>query len=272
MPAHPALPDPNLQPRRFTRPNWNAIRAIIRREILREILFFKLSLFGPALQAILFAMVFALAVGASVPMIGGLTLMEFLAPGLILSATMHKAFETIGYSFVYDKTENIIGDVFGAPVTSGEVLAGYIGTASVSGLLIGATVWLGLLPFGMMVPVHPLAAAYFALAGVIIVGLLGMLAGIQSDGWDAISAKDVFFITPLSFLSCAFFPLSALNEPFQTLMLYNPLFHLIDGFRYAMTGQTEGQPVVSAIIVFCILCVLTVICHRVLRSGYKIKH
>ena len=272
MQARPALPDPNLHPRRFVRPNWYAIRAIIRREILREILFFKLALFGPALQAVLFAMVFVLAAGNSVPVVGTLPLLQFLAPGLILSATMHKAFETIGYSFVFDKTENIIGDVFGAPVTAGEVLAGYIATASLSGLLIGLTVWIGLLPFGMILPVNPFAAAYFALAGVIIVGLLGLLAGIHSIGWDSISAKDIFILTPLSFLSCAFFPLNALSEPLQALMMYNPLFHLIDGFRFAVTGYTDGQPVVSAAIVLVILCVLTVICHRVLRSGYKIKY
>lgn len=271
MPAHPALPDPNLSPKKFFAPNWYAVRAIIRREVLREILFFKLSLFGPALQAILFAMVFALAVGTSVTLVGDLTLMEFLAPGLIMTATMHKAFETIGYSFVYDKTENILGDVFGSPVTAGEVLAGYIGTASVSGLLIGLTVWLGLLPFHVQTPSYPLAAAFFIVSGVVIVGLLGLLAGILSIGWDSISAKDVFIITPLSFLSCAFFPLGALQEPFQTIMLFNPLFHLIDGFRFGMTGQADGNPFVSALIVAGILCVLTVLCHRVLKSGYKIK-
>lgn len=272
MTARPALPDPNLHPQRFVRPNWLAVRALVRREILREIMFFKLALFGPALQAILFALVFTLSVGSNVPTVGSLTLMQFLAPGLILSAAMHKAFETIGYSFVYDKTEMLLGDVFGAPVTPAEILIGYIATACASGILLGITVWLGLLPFGMILPHNPLAAAYFAVAGIVIVGLLGMLAGIQSDRWDAISAKDIFIITPLSFLSCAFFPITALNEPFQTIMLFNPLFHLIDGFRYAMTGQTDAQPAISAAIVFGILCGLTFFCHRVLRSGYKIKH
>ncbi len=271
MTARPALPDPNLHPQRFSGPNWLAVRALVRREILREIMFFKLALFGPALQGVLFALVFTLAVGSNVPTIGNLTLMEFLAPGLILSAAMHKAFETIGYSFVYDKTEMLLGDVFGAPITPSEILLSYIVTACISGVVIGATVCIGLVPFGMALPVNPLAALYFGITGIIIVGLLGMLAGIQSDRWDSISAKDIFIITPLSFLSCAFFPITALNEPYQTIMLFNPLFHLIDGFRYAMTGQTHAQPLLSAAIVFCIVCILAFVCHRVLRSGYKIK-
>ena len=54
-----------------------------------------------------------------------------------------------------------------------------------------------------------------------------------------------FIILPLSFLSGTFYRIDVLPEVFQTLIMGNPLFYLIDGFRYGFTGETDANLMVG---------------------------
>lgn len=265
-----AEPKP-LAPRTTRGINRIGVGSLMRREVLREISFFKLAVLGPALQAALFAGVFTLAMGAHVPVVGALPFPEFLAPGLIFVAMAQRAFESSAYTIIYDKLETLVGDVFGAPLSTTEILVGYTASSTGIGLLIGASVWLVLLPLGAGLPAEPLVALYFAVVSGVIMSLLGLLAGIQSDRWDSLSGKEVFILGPLLFLSGTFFSVEVLAEPFRSIMAVNPIYYMIDGFRYGMTGQFEAPVWIGATLCLALAAVLWIVCLRVLDSGYKIK-
>jgi ABC-2 type transport system permease protein len=78
-------------------------------------------------------------------------------------------------------------------------------------------------------------------------------------------------LVPLSFLSGVFYPIDALPAPAQAVMHFNPIFHVIDGFRYGMTGQSAGAPLTHLLVLVGFNLVLGWWAFRWFRSGYKLK-
>lgn len=261
----------NLVPRRYRGLNLLGIRAVFLRLVLGEVMFFKLVIFGPALQALLFALVISIAVGSRLSEVSGIPFLVFLAPGLIVAAAVQRSFETTAFMLVYEKLEGTIGDVFGAPLTPLEILMGYVLGAVATGFMIGLPVWIILLPFGSGIPVVFTATLYFAVFGCATLALVGLAAGMRSQRWDTLSAKETFILAPLLFLSGSFFSIEALSEPFRTAMLFNPIFHLVNGFRYGMTGHAEVAIWISAIVVFGLFAAMAFATHYMIRIGYRIK-
>jgi hypothetical protein len=60
-------------------------------------------------------------------------------------------------------------------------------------------------------------------------------------------------------------------EPFHTLSLWNPVFHLIDGFRYGFTGHADADVMTSAISTGVICVVLVFACWRVFKTGWRMR-
>jgi len=101
--------------------------------------------------------------------------------------------------------------------------------------------------------------------------LIGLLAGIVSDRFDQMNAITNFVVTPLSFLSGTFYSVDILPPVLRTITQFNPVFYLIDGFRYGITGVSDASPVTGAL--FCGgLCLgLGVWGWRWFSTGYRLK-
>ena len=76
------------------------------------------------------------------------------------------------------------------------------------------------------------AIVYFALAAALIFAMLGVIGGVWAEKFDQLAAVTNFVITPLTFLSGTFYSIERLPEPFRAASQYNPVYYLIDGFRY----------------------------------------
>jgi ABC-2 type transport system permease protein len=114
-------------------------------------------------------------------------------------------------------------------------------------------------------------ALYFGLTGSIMFSAFGVLGGIWADKFDNLAFVTSFFITPLTFLSGTFYSIKVLPEPFHTLSLWNPVFHLIDGFRYGFTGHADANVLVSAGSTGLISLLLVITCWRVFKTGWRMK-
>jgi ABC-2 type transport system permease protein len=77
---------------------------------------------------------------------------------------------------------------------------------------------------------------FFALMGGAILGSLGVIAGIWADKFDQLAAFQNFVIMPLTFLSGVFYSIHSLPVFWQEVSHFNPVFYMIDGFRYGFFG------------------------------------
>jgi ABC-2 type transport system permease protein len=142
----------------------------------------------------------------------------------------------------------------------------------VRGMVVGTGVLLVALAFVGLSFEHPLWIIAFALTGSIILGTLGLIAGIWADKFDQVAAFQSFLIMPLTFLSGVFYSIHSLPAFWQGLSRFNPFFYMIDGFRYGFFGVSDINPALSLFVALANLLVFAAAALALLKRGYKLRN
>ena len=103
-------------------------------------------------------------------------------------------------------------------------------------------------------------------------GALGIIAGIHSEKIDQLAAFQNFIILPLTFLSGVFYSIHSLPPFWQGLSHLNPIFFMIDGFRFGFFGHADVSPWMSLAIVAVCFLALSLLTLRLIKTGYRLRH
>jgi ABC-2 type transport system permease protein len=258
--------------------NWGGLKTLYVKEVRR---FFKVQLqtvWAPAIQTLLYLVVFTTALGGrtAVP-VGAATVSfaDFVGPGLIVMGMMTSAFANASFSLLVGKIQGTIVDYLMPPLSTAELLAALVGGAVTRALCVGAAVWLAMLfwPGIHILPAHPLAALAFGLLGSVFLALLGVLTSIWAEKFDHAAAVTNFVVGPLTLLSGTFYSVERLAPTFQAISHANPFFYVISGFRWGFLGQTDAavSVPVAALVLLAVDAVLALACYQLLRRGWKIR-
>ncbi len=258
-------------PRRFGRVNWLGFATLYRRELKRAQKDYIDSLLGPALTSLLMILIFKVAAGSAGATLGGLPLVDFIAPGLLMYAAGERAFSGACGFLIFDKLEGIIGDVMMAPLTSVERLAAYAAAAVSAGLIGGLATAVILYPFVDLAIASLPALLYFAIAGTLMLAFLGILAGLWAERWEHFAAVLTYFLVPFSYLSGMFYPVAGLPAVGRWLIALNPLFYVIDGLRFGLTGKAESNLWLGTTVILTMDLLLGGLLYRLFRRGWRIK-
>jgi ABC-2 type transport system permease protein len=201
----------------------------------------------------------------------GVDYAAFLVPGLAMMSVLQNAFANSSSSLMQSKMTGNIIFVLLPPLSHGEFFSAYLLAAVGRGLVVGVGVFVATIWFVNIEFAHPLWAVAFALAGSAVMGVLGIIAGIQSEKVDELAVFQNFIILPLTFLSGVFYSIHALPAFWQRLSHFNPIFYMIDGFRYGFFGQSDVSPWLSLAVVTASFVVLSFFTLWLLRSGYKLR-
>ncbi len=258
------------QPRDYQGVNWFGLRTLYVREVRR---FFKVgmqTLAAPVVTALLYMLVFVVAVGGGRP-VHGVDYGTFVAPGLVMMQILGNAFANSSSSLLQAKFNGLMGDFMTPPLSPTEHVIGFGMGAATRGIFVGAIALAAVLPFARLPIAQPWAVAYFGLGAALIMGFIGIMAGLWSEKFDHMAAVTNFVIMPMTFLSGTFYLVERLPEPFRTFSHFNPIFYLIDGFRYGFIGQAEGNLAVGAALTAVLTLTTGWACLWMFRVGYKIK-
>ncbi|WP_373776326.1 ABC transporter permease, partial [Neisseria dentiae] len=80
-----------------------------------------------------------------------------------------------------------------------------------------------------------------------------------------------FLIMPLTFLSGVFYSINSLPEFWRGVSHLNPVFYMIDGFRYGFFGVSDTSPWLSFAVVGGFTVGLAVLVLGILKSGWKLR-
>jgi ABC-2 type transport system permease protein len=262
---------PKMGVRRFGRVNWLGLATLTLREIRRFTNVWTQTLAAPIATAVLFMVVFSLALAARRPDVAGEPFTRFLAPGILMMTVIQNAFANTSSSILVSKIQGNIVDTLMPPLSPSELLAGFVAGGTARGVFVALGVAAAIFPFVGLGIAHPLWAFGFVVAGSAFMALLGMIAGILAEKFDHLAALTNFLVTPLSFLSGTFYSIEVLPPAMQTVIQANPIFHLIDGIRFGVLGQSESSPAAGLAFVILLDAALGWMVLRWLRSGYKLK-
>jgi ABC-2 type transport system permease protein len=251
--------------------NGSGFRTLFYKELLR---FWKVSfqtVAAPVLTAMLYLLIFSHVLEERIQVYGSLSYSSFLVPGLVMMSVLQNAFANSSSSLIQSKVTGNIIFVLLPPISYSEFYAAYALAAVVRGLVVGAGVLLVTSFFADLQFAHPLWILAFAAIGGCLMASLGIIAGIWADKYDQLAAFQNFLIMPLTFLSGVFYSIHSLPEFWQGVSHFNPVFYMIDGFRYGFFGVSDVSPWHSFAAAFVSLLVLAALTLNFLRRGYKLR-
>jgi ABC-2 type transport system permease protein len=231
------------------------------------------TVLAPVVTTLLYMLVFVVAVGGDRPAAPGVSFGQFVAPGLIMMTILNNAFANSSSSILQAKMFGLTSDFLTPPLSPLEQVLAFSLGAVTRGLVVGvvtaATVLL--LPGKSMMFSHLWAAAYFAIAAALLLGLLGIIAGLWAEKFDHIAGATNFVIMPMTFLSGTFYLVDRLPEPFRAISHFNPFFYLIDGFRFGFIGHADSNIMVGVISSAVANIALFAVCLGMFRTGWRLK-
>jgi ABC-2 type transport system permease protein len=258
------------QPRAYHGVNWEGLKTLYVREIRRFLKVGMQTLAAPVVTALLYMLVFVVAVGGARE-VHGVAYGTFVAPGLIMMQILSNAFANSSSSLLQAKFNGLMGDFMTPPLTPAEHVVGFGGGAATRGIVVGLVSLVAVLPFAQLPIAHPWAILYFGIGAAFIMGFIGIMAGLWAEKFDHMAAVTNFVIMPMTFLSGTFYLVERLPEPFRTASHYNPFFYLIDGFRFGFTGQAESNLYIGAAMTAVLVLGLGWVSLWMFKVGYKIK-
>jgi ABC-2 type transport system permease protein len=204
-------------------------------------------------------------------MVGSVTFLEFLAPGLVAMAIAQNAFANTSSSLIIAKIQGNIVDTLMPPLSANELTCGLAIGGMTRGLAVGAV---ALLAIAVFVPVRIVDWAvllFFAAQAALMLSLFGIVAGIWAEKFDHIASVTNYIIVPLSFLSGTFYSVGRLPESLQHVAHADPFFYMIDGFRFGAIGQADMDPWIGGTILTLTNAGLWVVCYGMFATGYRLK-
>lgn len=251
--------------------NWYGTYSLTLREVKRFLRVYNQTLITPAVSALIFLAVFALAVGARKHEINGIKFINFMGYGLIIMSIVQNAFGNSSSSLIMSKIIGYISDILTPPLGSKEIIIAFTLGAVLRGLMVGIIVTISLMPFVEFTLYYPLLLAFYTLASCMLLGKLGILSGMIANSFDQHSAITSYLITPLSFLSGTFYSVKDLPQILQQINLLNPFFYMIDGFRYCLTNKADGNIILGIVFLITSNIVMYLVLEKLIDKGWRIK-
>ncbi len=245
--------------------------TLLYKEVLRFAKVGFQTVAAPVLTALLYLLIFSHVLESRLRVYDTVPYTAFLVPGLVMMSVLQNAFANSSSSLIQSKVTGNIVFVLLPPISYREFFAAYVAAAVVRGLVVGAGVLLATLWFAPPGFEEPAWIGAFALLGGAVLGSLGVIAGIWADKFDQLAAFQNFLIMPLTFLSGVFYSVHSLPPFWQRVSNFNPVFYMIDGFRYGFFGKSDVSPWLSLAVAAGCLGVTTGLSLAMLNRGYKLR-
>ncbi len=259
-----------LEPRLYSGVNWEGLKTLYLKEVRR---FWKVGMqtvFAPVTTTLLYMMVFVVAMRGARPTAAN-SFAEFVGPGLIMMSILNNAFANSSSSLLQAKIMGTSPDFLTPPLSAFEQTAAFALGAATRGIFVGLVTAVAVWPFSHYHFAHLWAALYFGVAGSLLLGLVGMLTGIWAEKFDHLATVTNFVVMPLTFLSGTFYSVDRLPEPFRSISHFNPLFYLIDGFRYAFLGTAAGNVGIGVVVSGLLTLALAALSWWLFKIGWRLK-
>ena len=249
-----------------------AYKTILTKEITRFTRIWMQTLLPPAISMTLYFVIFGNLIGPRIGMMGGITYMEFIAPGIIMMSIINNSYSNVSSSFFGARFQRHIEEMLIAPVPNWIILAGYISGSVVRGLIVGLIVTtIALFFIGLPVIYNPFIVFSVVILTSILFSLGGFINGIFAENFDDISIIPTFVLTPLIYLGGVFYSIELLPQIWQSISLVNPILYMVNAFRYGILGVSDINILIAFAIISLFIFVLSGFSLYLLHRGTGIK-
>ncbi|WP_094752456.1 ABC transporter permease [Psychromonas sp. CD1] len=248
-----------------------ALQSILRKEINRFLRIWLQTLVPPVITVSLYFVIFGNLIGSRIGSMGGVDYMSFIVPGLIMMSVITNSYSNVASSFFSAKFQNNIEELLVAPVPNYIIIFGYVGGGMTRGLMVGFLVTCVSLLF---IDLHIFNLGILILSVLctsILFSLAGLLNALFAKTFDDISIIPSFVLTPLTYLGGVFYSISLLPPVWQVISHFNPVFYMINAFRYGFLGIADVNLSVAFSVIFAFIGILYILVSILLKKGVGIR-
>jgi ABC-2 type transport system permease protein len=251
--------------------NLYAVRVIYKYEMKRAFETMAQTFASPILSTVLYFVVFGSAIGSRIESINGVSYGYFIVPGLMMLAILTQSLSNASFGIFFPRFTGQIYEVLSAPVSSFEIVLGYVGAAASKSLIIGLIILLTASFFVEMHIAHPFWMVLFLLLTCISFSLLGFIIGLWAKDFEKLQIVPLLVITPLVFLGGTFYSIDMLPPAWQTVSFFNPVVYLVSGFRWSFFEVADVSVWLSLLMVVLFMLGCLLIAWWMFKTGYRLK-
>ncbi len=260
-----------IAPGSFTVKNYVALWTLVKREMKRMWVVINQVVWPPVITTVLYVTVFGLALGSRIGTTQGVPYGAFLIPGLIMLQVINESYGEASSSVFQGRFLNHVQEMLISPMSALEIVLGFVIAGVVRAFIIaGLITILGVLL--VHVGPHNLGLYLFVVTIVaILFSSIGIIFGLMAEKFDHIAIFTTFVITPLVFVGGVFTSSRFLPPAVQKLSLFNPMFYMIDAFRYSFTGRSDIELGLSLLVVLVLSGAAFGTALLMTAAGYKLR-
>ncbi|MBV8741504.1 MAG: ABC transporter permease [Sinobacteraceae bacterium] len=250
---------------------WIGLKTLLLRECAVIVRFWGVTLAPPAVSTLLYFIVFGEIIGKRIGSIDGFAYIQFMVPGVIVLWVIPYSFGHAAGGFLGAKFFKYIEELLVSPLPYWVIMAGYVTGGLARGILVGVTAAVISLCF-THVHVYSVLLGLTAIAlAAIIAALAGFITGLFVNSFEQVFMIQGLILTPLMYLGGVFNSLSTLPVWAQTLSRVNPMFYMVNAFRYGLLGDSDVPIGLSLTLMSAASVVLLLVAWALLARGAGIR-
>ena len=251
---------------------FTAYQTIVIKEVRRFLRIWVQTLVPPVITIALYFIIFGNLIGSRIGNMGGYSYMEFIVPGLIMMAVVNNAYANVVSSFFSQKFQKSIEELLVAPVPNHIILFGFVTGGVARGLCVGFIATLISLVFSGVHMSNIFITVFVILLSSVVFSLGGFINAVFARNFDDISIVPTFILTPLIYLGGVFYSVDALPGFAKTISHFNPIFYMINAFRYGVLGISDVDIWQSLGLLVTLTVVMFAFSLRLLHTGKGLRN
>ena len=253
---------------------WTSFYTMLRKDIVRMFRIWVQTFLPSVITSCLYFLIFGTVLGSKIGTMQGVDYMSFVVPGLVMLAIVTNAYSNTSFTFFQSKFFfRGIDEILVSPTPPWLLIMGFISGGIVRGVLVGAIVLLVSAFFtGLHLAVYNVLIIFgFAVLTALVFALAGLVNGVYAKSLDGINIVPTFVLTPLVYLGGVFYSVHSLPAWAQSFTYINPIFYLINGFRYGFLGIADIPVWISLAVLGGMIAVLVAVNMYLIRTGMGLK-
>lgn len=251
--------------------NLIAFLTMLMRENKRIFRIWPQTILPPFITIILYFLIFGKIIGIKIGYMLGYNYISYITPGLIMMVVVNNSYSNSAASFFSAKFQRYLEELLISPIyffviINGFVFGSVIRSTSVMFLILSFLY----LFFDFFIYDFYLFCLIFIFTAIFF-SLLGLINSFFAKKFDDISILPTFILTPLIYFSGVFFSIDLLPDFWKYFVYINPLFYIVNLFRYSFLGISEINIVISFGMLYFLICALYIMCIYFFKLGYGLK-
>ena len=221
------------------RTRWIGLKTLVRHEcrVIARYWFFTIA--PPAMMTFLYFSIFGEIIGRRIGSLQGLDYIHYMAPGLILLWVIPYSYGHTAAGLVGARFFKFLEELLVSPLPDWIVMMGYVTAGVIRGFVLGTAAVVITLFFTQPHLHSVLASVAGLLLSALVSALGGFITAMLAKSFDQVATIQTSILTPLTYVGGVFTSVSTLPAWAQKLSYANPMFYMVNAFRYGFVGVSD---------------------------------